>query len=113
MQAWALWRISVADLPQILPACLKRVKTGESLQVPSYGRVIASIKPKHDPAAESREWLDSLRNRLQLVDVIIPIEDQGRSADADLPCSMYLNLLLVFPDSSLQASHLRTGERVA
>ena len=76
-------RVSVSDLRQNLPAYLKRVQSGEQLQITSRGRVIARIEPERDPAEDARQWLHALRDRVSLGDVVNPIPDLEWSGDAD------------------------------
>ncbi|MEB3258270.1 MAG: type II toxin-antitoxin system prevent-host-death family antitoxin, partial [Cyanobacteriota bacterium] len=76
-------RVSVSDLRQHLPAYLKRVQAGEELQVTSRGRVIARIEPERDPSEEARAWLEGLRGKVVLTDVVAPFTDVTWSADAD------------------------------
>jgi prevent-host-death family protein len=73
-------RVSVTHLRQNLPTYLKRVQAGEAIQVTSHGRVIARIEPEQDPAEEARLWLEGLRGRVALGDVVASIAD----GDADL-----------------------------
>ncbi|GDX77185.1 hypothetical protein LBMAG41_22630 [Cyanobium sp.] len=76
-------RVSVSNLRQNLPAYLKRVQAGEQLQITSRGRVIARIEPERDPAEDARQWLQALRDRVSLGDVVNPIPDLEWSGDAD------------------------------
>jgi antitoxin (DNA-binding transcriptional repressor) of toxin-antitoxin stability system len=66
-------RVSVSLLRQHLPSYLKRVQAGEAIQITSRGRVIARLEAEHDPALEARRWLDSLKGRVALVDVVSPL----------------------------------------
>jgi prevent-host-death family protein len=75
--------VSVSDLRQNLPAFLKRVQAGEELQVTSRGRIIARIAPERDPADEARQWLQDLRDRVSLGDVVQGIPDVEWGGDAD------------------------------
>jgi prevent-host-death family protein len=76
-------RVSVSDLRQHLPAYLKRVQEGEELQVTCRGRVIARIEPERGPGEEARAWLEGLRGKVVLGDVVAPLADVAWSADAD------------------------------
>jgi prevent-host-death family protein len=76
-------RIFVSDLRQNLPAYLKRVQAGEQLQITSRGRVIARIEPEGDHAEDARQWLQALRDRVCLGDVVNPIADLEWSGDAN------------------------------
>jgi prevent-host-death family protein len=78
-----MFRVSVSDLRQNLPAFLKRVQAGEQLQITSRGQVIARIAPERDPAEESRQWLHNLRDRVSLGDVVSGLPDLEWSGDAD------------------------------
>lgn len=73
-------RVSVTNLRQNLPTYLKRVQSGEAIQVTSHGRVIARIEPEQDPAEEARLWLEGLGGSVTLGDVGASIAD----GDADL-----------------------------
>mgnify|MGYP006283070361 FL=1 len=80
-------QVSVSHLRQNLPSYLKRVQAGEAIQITSRGRVIARLEAEHDPALDARRWLDSLKGRVALVDVVSPLEpdtaDAAWSGDAD------------------------------
>jgi hypothetical protein len=49
--------------------------------------VIARLEAEHDPALDARRWLDGLKGRVALVDVLSPLEadtvDGAWSGDAD------------------------------
>lgn len=49
----------------------------------SRGRVIARIEPEGDPSEEARVWLEDLRGKVVLTDVVAPFADVTWSADAD------------------------------
>lgn len=74
-------QVSVTDLREHLPSYLKRVEAGEEIRVTSRGRVIARIQPERDAAEESRLWLESLRGRVILGDVVSPVECMEWMAD--------------------------------
>jgi len=80
-------QVSVSHLRQHLPAYLKRVQAGEAIQITSRGRVIARLEAEHDPAQAAREWLEKLKSRVTLVDVVSPLgsdlADAAWSGDAD------------------------------
>ena len=80
-------QVSVTHLRQHLPAYLKRVQAGEAIQITSHGRVIARLEAEHDPAHAARAWLEELKGRVTLVDVVSPLEpdlaDTAWSGDAD------------------------------
>jgi antitoxin (DNA-binding transcriptional repressor) of toxin-antitoxin stability system len=80
-------QVSVSHLRQHLPAYLKRVQEGEAIQITSRGRVIARLEAEHDPAEAAREWLEKLKGRVTLVDVVSPLgpdlADGAWSGDAD------------------------------
>ena len=97
-----LTRVSVSHLRQHLPAYLKRVQEGEAIQITSRGRVIARLEAEHDPALAAREWLEKLKGRVTLVDVVSPIEpdlaDGAWSATA-----LQLGAPLITADARLRA----------
>lgn len=64
----------MSHLRQHLPAYLKRVQAGEAIQITSRGRVIARLEAEHDPAQAALEWLETLKGRVTLVDVVSPLE---------------------------------------
>ena len=80
-------QVSVSHLRQHLPSYLKRVQAGEAIQITSRGRVIARLEAEHDPGLDARRWLDGLKGRVALVDVLSPLEadtaDGAWSGDAD------------------------------
>jgi len=45
--------------------------------------VVARIQPEQDPAEDARVWLESLRGRVILGDIISPLETPEWTADAD------------------------------
>ncbi|MFM7548542.1 MAG: type II toxin-antitoxin system Phd/YefM family antitoxin [Cyanobacteriota bacterium] len=77
----------MSHLRQHLPAYLKRVQAGEAIQITSRGRVIARLEAERDPAQAAREWLEALKGRVTLVDVVSPVEpdlaDGAWGGDAD------------------------------
>ena len=77
----------MSHLRQHLPAFLKRVQAGEAIQITSRGRVIARLEAEHDPAQAALEWLETLKGRVTLVDVVSPLEpdmaDAAWGGDAD------------------------------
>ncbi|MFO8237526.1 MAG: type II toxin-antitoxin system prevent-host-death family antitoxin [Prochlorococcaceae cyanobacterium] len=79
--------VSVSHLRQHLPAYLKRVQAGEAIQITSRGRVIARLQAERDPAQAAREWLEELKGRVTLVDVVSPLgpdlADGAWGGDAD------------------------------
>jgi antitoxin (DNA-binding transcriptional repressor) of toxin-antitoxin stability system len=52
-------RVSVSHLRQYLPAYLKLVQQGGSIQITSRGRVIARLEEEHSPDQAARQWLKS------------------------------------------------------
>ena len=80
-------QVSVSHLRQHLPDYLKRAQEGESIQITSRGRVIARLEAEHDPAQAAREWLEELKGRVPLADVVSPLgpdlADTAWSGDAD------------------------------
>jgi len=80
-------RVSVSHLRQHLPTYLKRVQQDEAIEITSRGRVIARLESEHDPAQEARRWLENLKGRVTLVDVLSPLgpdaTDAAWSGDAD------------------------------
>jgi len=63
------------------------VQEGEAIQITSRGRVIARLEAECDPAQAAREWLEKLKGRVTLVDVVSPLgpdlADGAWSGDAD------------------------------
>ena len=82
-----MMQVSVSHLRQHLPSYLKRVQAGEAIQITSRGRVIARLEAENNPALDARRWLDGLKGRVALVDVLSPLEpdtaDAAWSGDAD------------------------------
>ena len=80
-------QVSVSHLRQHLPSYLKRVQAGEAIQITSRGRVIARLEAEQDPALDARRWLDNLKGRVALVDVLSPLGSDSAEAawsgDAD------------------------------
>ena len=65
--------INVTELRQHLPAYLKRVASGEEIGSTSQGKIIARLLPEEDPSEKARKWLESLRGKVILVDVVRPV----------------------------------------
>lgn len=65
--------MSASHLRQHLPADLKRVQAGESIQITSRGRVIARLEAEQDFAQAAWNWLKALKGRVTLVDVVSPL----------------------------------------
>jgi antitoxin (DNA-binding transcriptional repressor) of toxin-antitoxin stability system len=67
-----LAQVFVSHLRQHLPADLKRVQAGGSIQITSRGPVIARLEAEQNRAQAARDWLDALKGRVTLVDVVSP-----------------------------------------
>ena len=79
--------MSASHLRPHLPAYLKRVQAGESIQITSRGRVIARLEAEQDSAQAARDWLEALKGRVPLVEVMSPLgpdlADAAWGGDAD------------------------------
>lgn len=73
--------INVTELRQHLPTYLKRAAAGEEISITSHGKVIARLLPEKDPSQEARNWLESLRGKVVLGDIISPVGDMEWNAD--------------------------------
>ena len=73
--------INVTEFRRHLPAYLKRVAAGEEIGITSHGRLIARLLPEQDSSFEARNWLESLRGKVILGDVVSPIETIEWNAD--------------------------------
>ncbi|MCL4460119.1 MAG: type II toxin-antitoxin system prevent-host-death family antitoxin [Nitrospirae bacterium] len=73
--------VNVTELRQHLPAYLKQAAAGEEILIASHGKIIARLLPEEDPSRKAKNWLESLRGKVLLGDVVSPVEDTGWSAD--------------------------------
>jgi prevent-host-death family protein len=73
--------VNITEFRKHLPTYLKRVAAGEEIGITSHGRVIARLLPEQDPSEEARNWLESLRGKVILGDVVSPIEDIEWNSD--------------------------------
>ncbi|MHB1606139.1 MAG: type II toxin-antitoxin system Phd/YefM family antitoxin [Leptospirales bacterium] len=67
--------VNVTEFRKHLPSYLKRVAAGEEIGITSHGRVIARLLPEKDAAQESRLWLERLRGKVILGDVVSSLEE--------------------------------------
>ena len=67
--------VNLTELRQYLPTYLKRVASGEVIGITSHGKIIARLLPEEDPTAEARKWLEGLRGKVILGDVVSPVGD--------------------------------------
>ena len=73
-------RVSISELRANLLAYLKRVSRGESIEVSSRGRVLATLVPPVSRREAAREQLDELAGQAVVGDVVSPT---GEAWEAD------------------------------
>lgn len=73
--------VNITEFRKHLPTYLKRVAAGEEIGITSHGRVIARLLPEQDPSVEARNWIESLREKVILGDVVSPVEGIEWNAD--------------------------------
>ena len=73
-------RVSISEFRANLLAYLKRVSEGESIEVSSKGRVMATLVPPVSRREAAREALDQLGVQAVIGDVVSPT---GESWDAE------------------------------
>ena len=74
--------VNVTELRNHLPAYLGAVRGGEQLLITSRGKVVAKLIPSSDPKQESRAFLESLRTKCRVGDVVTSVGDRWE-ADRD------------------------------
>jgi prevent-host-death family protein len=73
-------RVSISELRANLLAYLKRVSQGESIEVSSKGRVLATLVPPIGRQGAARSRLDQLAGQADIGDVVSPT---GESWEAE------------------------------
>ena len=76
-------QVDAADFQKGVASYLKRVGSGEEIQIASKGRVVARVVPVKNDTASALKRLESLRGTMIVGDVLSPVGEQDWRADAD------------------------------
>ena len=67
--------IAVSQLRENLMKVLKKIKNGDTIEITSYGKVVAKLVPPDNTAEKAKEKLNKVAENAVLYDVISPIKD--------------------------------------
>jgi len=82
IMGFVMQQVKITDLRAHLPEFLKKVSSGEEIQITSHGKPVARLVPELTEVEAAEKRLDALRGTMMVGDVLEPLESQW-SADAD------------------------------
>jgi prevent-host-death family protein len=73
--------IAVSTLRANLMKILKQIEQGETLDITSHGKVIATLVPPDHAKKQAREKLRELGNKARIYDIVSPIKSEWEAAE--------------------------------
>ncbi len=83
---------------------IKKIQTGESINLTSHNKVVAQLRPPSTAQADAMAQLDKIAQESQLGDVIAPIDSDWNADPADriiLATTLVRNAKLITADKNL------------